>query len=107
MTDATEQVTVSRDDAQGRYEIRVGDALGGYAEFAGDDQGRVVFPATEIDPEFKGQGLGTKLIAKAMADAADRGQTVVPECPFVAHYLRKNDVPGLTVDWPNGAEQPE
>ncbi len=31
-----------------------------------------------------------------MADVAARGETVVPHCPVVARYLRKNDVPGLT-----------
>lgn len=99
MTDLNEQVKVSRDDEQSRYEISVGDVLGGYLEFVPDSHGRLVLPDTQIDPAFKGRGLGTKLVAAAMADAAQRGDTVVPDCPFVVRYLRENDVPGLTIDW--------
>lgn len=99
MTELSDHVNVSRDDEQSRYEIYVGDVLGGYAEFVPDDRGRLVFPDTQIDPAFKGRGLGTKLVAAAMTDAAERGDTVVPDCPFVVRYLRENDVPGLDIDW--------
>ncbi len=100
MTELTEELTVYRDDADGRYEIRVGDVLGGYTEFRPDAHGRLVFPHTEVDPAFRGRGLAGVLIERAMADVAARGETVVPRCPFVRKYLRENDVPGLTVDWP-------
>lgn len=103
MAEQNEQTTVTRDDEHDRYEIFVGDALGGYTTYLTDTQGRVVFPETQIDPAFKGQGLGTKLVAGAMADAAKRGDTIVPECPFVEHYLRENEVAGLHVDWPESS----
>ena len=41
-----------------------------------------------------------------MADSARRGETVVPHCPVVAKYLRENEVPGLTIEWP-GQPHPE
>lgn len=103
MTDT--QTSVTRNDDKSRYEIHVGETLGGYTEFRPDSQGRLVFPSTEIDPAFKGQGLGTTLVAEAMTDAASRGDTVVPVCSFVVRYLEKNDVPGLTVAWPEGASE--
>lgn len=103
MTDVSEQLTVSRDEEQSRYEIHVGGRLGGYAQYRVDSRGRFVFPDTQIDPAFKGRGLGTTLVAEAMADAAERGDTVVPSCPFVVRYLRDNEVPGLSIDWPESA----
>jgi predicted GNAT family acetyltransferase len=78
--------------------------LGGFTTFRTDSRGRVVFPDTQIDPAFKGRGLGTTLVADAMTDAAKRGDTVVPECTFVARYLSQNEVAGLAVDWPETAE---
>lgn len=104
MTDVNEQVTVTRDDEQSRYEIYIGETLGGYADYRIDSRGRSIFDNTEVDPAFKGRGLGTTLVAEAMADAAQRGDTVVPGCPFVVKFLRTNDVPNLTVDWPKSAD---
>ena len=100
MTELSEQVSVTRDDEQSRYEIFVGDVLGGFTTFHTDSRGRVVFPDTQIDPAFKGRGLGTTLVAEAMTDAAKRGDTVVPRCTFVARWLRENEVDGLEIDWP-------
>lgn len=107
MADEDPQLSVTRNEDQSRYEIHVGDTLGGYAEYFADGHGRTVFPATEIDPAFKGRGLGTTLVAEALADEAQRGQTVVPRCPFVVRYLERNDVPGLDVHWPDGVKTPE
>ncbi|KRA26054.1 acetyltransferase [Microbacterium sp. Root61] len=95
-------LTVTRNDEAGRYEIHVGEVLGGFTEFVPDARGRLVFPHTEVDPAFKGKGLASVLVSQAMTDVASRGETVVPQCPFVVRYLRENDVPGLTIDWPSG-----
>lgn len=100
MTDDTE-ATVIRDDERARYEIRIGDAVGGFLLFRPAPDGRVVLPHTEIDPAHKGQGLGSRLVSEALADLARRGDVVVPQCPFVAGYLKDNEVAGLVVEWPD------
>ncbi|MFH8251620.1 GNAT family N-acetyltransferase [Microbacterium sp. B2969] len=100
MTDADELITVSRSDLKHRYEIHVGDVLAGYTMFRIDAAGRLNFPHTEVDPAFRGRGLAQTLVAEAMADVARRGETVVPHCPVVAGYLRRNEVPGLVIEWP-------
>lgn len=111
MTD-TEQITVTRNDERNRYEIHVGDTLGGFAEFS-HERDMLVFFHTEVDPAYKGRGLGSILVGDAMADVAERGETVSPVCPFVKRYLRENDVPGLTVatptddTWRAGATEPQ
>jgi uncharacterized protein len=91
---------VVRNDEAGRYEIWVGDQLGGFSEFEIDDAGRAVFPHTEVDPAFKGQGLGGTLVGEALADATKRGEGIVPLCPFVKKYLRENEVAGAVIEWP-------
>ncbi|MGX1702270.1 GNAT family N-acetyltransferase [Microbacterium sp. NPDC055357] len=100
--DLTHEPTVTRDDAQSRYEVHVGDVLAGFTEFRTDSRGRVVFPHTEVDPAFRGKGLAGVLIGEAMTDSAARGDTVVPVCPAVAKYVRANEIGGLTVAWPDG-----
>ncbi|MBA8814992.1 hypothetical protein FHX48_000044 [Microbacterium halimionae] len=99
MSDA--KTTVTRNDEEQRYEIYVDGDLGGFTAFEPDDDGNLIFPHTSIDPAFKGQGLGTTLVSDALADVAQRGETVVPECSFVVRYLKENDVAGLKVIWPD------
>jgi uncharacterized protein len=101
---SAQQKRVIRNDEGGRYEIWVGDRLGGFSEFEIDDHGRTVFPHTEVDPAFKGHGLGGTLVSESLADATTRGETIVPVCPFVRKYLRSNEVAGAKIEWPQRAE---
>lgn len=99
-------IEVTRNDAESRYELHLSDAthdhaLAGYTRF---EQGtrRIRFIATEIDPAFRGRGLGDILAGEALADVARRGDTIVPLCPFIAAYLQSNEVAGAVVEWPDG-----
>ena len=47
----------------------------------------IVFTHTEVDDEVEGRGIGTALVAYALADARRRGLHIVPLCPFVAAHL--------------------
>ncbi|MFG6402290.1 GNAT family N-acetyltransferase [Microbacterium sp. P04] len=102
-TPTSETVTVTRDDEASRYDIRVGDAVAGFAAFVLDD-GRVVMTHTQIDPAWGGRGLGSTLVKEALTDLAARGIAVVPQCPFVAAYLQDHEVPGLVIEWPDENE---
>lgn len=96
----TDDLTVTRNDEAHRYEIHVNGELGGVLQFRPAGEGRVVLPHTEIDGAFKGMGLGSTLASESLADLARRGDTIIPTCPFVVHYLHDHDVPGLVIDWP-------
>lgn len=72
-----------------RYEVTVDGELAGFAQYV-EAGGRIEFVHTEIAPRFGRQGLGTRLISSALADARDRGQAIVPLCPFVAAYVREH-----------------
>lgn len=102
MTDAP---TVTRHDDASRYEIHIGDTLAGFAEVRHRD-GEVHFTHTEVDPAFEGKGLASILAGEALADAAASGATIVPYCPFIARYLKRNDVAGASVRWPQLPDDP-
>lgn len=70
-----------------RYEIRVDGELAGFAEYRGAHGETRAFTHTEIDPLDEGQGLGSALIAFALADVRALGKFVLPICPFVKTYL--------------------
>ncbi|MCC4908492.1 GNAT family N-acetyltransferase [Microbacterium sp. cx-59] len=110
MSEDDPTIQVVREDTEGQYVIRVDGRDAGFTRFQPDRRGRLVFPHTQVDPAYAGQGLGSRLISAAMADVASRGETVVPLCPFVAKYLRGHHVPGLDIAWPSsrltGVEPP-
>jgi predicted GNAT family acetyltransferase len=81
---------VRNDPAKHRYEVFEDGENAGFAEYMEVIGDRIVFTHTEMDPRFEGRGLGSKLIAGALDDARDRGQQIVPICPFVARYVHKH-----------------
>jgi len=72
-----------------RYEAHLGDTLAGYAEYQLADE-RMTFTHTIVDPEFEGQGIGSKLAGFALEDARRRGLKGVAQCQFIAQYAQKH-----------------
>lgn len=52
--------------------------------------GVITFVHTEVPPEFRGQGIGSKLVRGELEAARARGLKVVPKCEFVAGYIDKH-----------------
>ena len=94
----SEDTRVARDEAGSRYQVFVGDQVAGFAEYR-EDGDRTVFTHTEIGDEFGGRGLGKVLAAGALDDAVSRGRVIVPLCPFIAGYLKRNPGYGEHVNW--------
>lgn len=55
-----------------------------------DRDGQRIFYHTEIDEAFGGRGLGTVLIAEALAVTRADGLRIVGVCPMVAGFLKKH-----------------
>lgn len=78
--------SIRRNDEGGRYEISVDGEIAGYSEFRAQP-GAIVITHTQTLRAYAGQGVGTALVEFMLADARERGERVVPKCPFVVHYL--------------------
>ena len=89
MTEQTDRVAVTRNDAEGRYEISVGGELAGFTVFV-DHGGQRIFPHTVVGEEFGGRGLSSILVKDALDDTRAAGRRIVPVCPLVAHYVSKH-----------------
>jgi predicted GNAT family acetyltransferase len=83
------EIRVIDNPAEQRYELWDGDTLAGFIEFRLRNV-VVAMTHTEIEPHLQTQGLGTRLVADALADTRARGRTVKPYCPFVAAYIREH-----------------
>lgn len=95
------ETTVTRNDAQSRYEIHADGALAGFVEFT-EEPGRITFTHTETLEEFSGQGMGSELAQQALADAVAKGLVIVPVCPFIARYLQRHEIPGAIIHGQSG-----
>jgi predicted GNAT family acetyltransferase len=86
---ATDDLTVTDNQAAQRFELRAGDALAGWIDYlpAGAS---VIFSHTEIAPDHEGQGLGSELVGRALDHTRARGVTVIPTCPFTAAFIHRH-----------------
>ncbi|WP_404335801.1 GNAT family N-acetyltransferase [Sphingomonas sp. MMS12-HWE2-04] len=50
----------------------------------------VVFTHTVVPQALQGQGIGSRLIAGALAQVRAAGRSVDPQCSFVARYLAQH-----------------
>ncbi len=73
-----------------RYELWLGTKLAGEIRYTREEDGTVVLVHTEVDPAYKGRGLGNVLVQGALDDLRERGVAYRVICPFVAAYLRRH-----------------
>ena len=53
----------------------------------------IIIDHTEVDPSFKGKGVGKQLLSKIVEMATERGIKVLPLCPFAnAMFKRLADI---------------
>jgi uncharacterized protein len=50
----------------------------------------IIIDHTEVPEAFKGQGIGLKLVERAVADARLNGMKIMPLCPFAAAQFRRH-----------------
>lgn len=49
----------------------------------------VAFDSVEVEPEYRGQGVGDLLVSTAVGMVRAEGMTVEPHCPFVMDWLAR------------------
>lgn len=85
----SETVEVADHPESERYEVRVGDALAGFAQYQ-RGAGQIAFTHTEVDEAFAGRGLAGRLAKTSLDEALASGVSVLPFCPFYRGYIAKH-----------------
>jgi predicted GNAT family acetyltransferase len=65
---------------KGRYEMT----------FTRSGESRLIIDHTGVPDAFRGQGIGAKLVARAVEDARAAGKTILPLCPFAAAQFKRH-----------------
>lgn len=76
------------DTEESRFELTTDDGVA-FAAYTLDPP-VVTFTHTIVPEPLQGQGIGTRLVAGALAIVRERGWRVVPRCPFVAAYMEEH-----------------
>jgi predicted GNAT family acetyltransferase len=71
-----------------RYELEVDGDLA-FIDYRRDGQ-VVIMTHAEVPPALRGGGVGSALVRGALALVREQGDTVVPLCSFVEHYMRRH-----------------
>jgi predicted GNAT family acetyltransferase len=81
-------LTVRDNPAMGRFEMTSGGATA-FVEYrrTGD---RIVLTHTEVPEAMSGQGVGSKLVAGVLDAIRAQRVAVVPECEFVANFIKRH-----------------
>lgn len=82
-----EPLEFRRNNELGRYEAIAGTDVAAFAEFVLAPPSRIIFTHTVSEKAYAGRGIATRLVEWALGDARDRGERIVPRCPFVLSYL--------------------
>jgi predicted GNAT family acetyltransferase len=78
--------TVEDNPGRRRFEVLVDGELAGFATYL-DRDGVVLITHSEVDPKFRGRGLGAELARQTLGLLRERRARVVPACPFFANYV--------------------
>jgi predicted GNAT family acetyltransferase len=79
-------VQVQDNPDRSRFELVVDGELAGQATYRIRD-GVVIVTHSEVDPDFRGRGLAGELARQTLDTLRERGDRVVPACPFFAKYV--------------------
>ncbi|GAA4117098.1 GNAT family N-acetyltransferase [Knoellia locipacati] len=102
-----DDVVVTNNQGENRYEARLGGELAGFAAYQLTDE-LIVFTHTEVEPKFEGKGIGSALARFALDDVREAGaRKVMPLCPFIKGWIaRHREYVPLVYGAPDGEVAP-
>lgn len=82
--------------AKHRYEFDLGDAEA-FVEYV-ETPRALLLVHTEVPPRYEGRGIGGKLVRAVLEELRERGVRIVPQCSFIAIYIRRHPEFAAMVD---------
>ena len=89
LEDSDAEIAVHRHDDRGVYAATLDDREIATVRYELDGD-RLVLITTTVEPEFRGRGIATELIADALDDLRERGTRITVLCPVVSAFIANN-----------------
>ena len=80
---------IRNNEEESQFETTV-DGHTALAAYDLEEPNRIVFTHTEVPEELSGRGLAAEIVRTALQHARERKLTVVPQCAYVASYIKRN-----------------
>ena len=77
-------------DGRGRYVIHMPDGSEAEMTYQRRDPTTIVIDHTGVPPQFRGHKLAEQLVQRAIADARNLGDRIVPVCSYVVSQFRRH-----------------
>ena len=95
MTDQTpenrlKEIQVEDRGAKGRYFVTGPDGSVAEMTFTKVGDHQLIIDHTEVPDAFRGQGIGLKLVTRAVEDARAAAKTIIPLCPFFKAQVERH-----------------
>lgn len=74
---------------KGRWEVTDDGRVIAFAEYRSRPD-KISFIHTEVDPDYEGQGIASRLAQAALDDAVARGVRIGVYCPFIRTYIDRH-----------------
>jgi len=83
-----EKLEIIHNEAENRFETWIDNQLSKLDYM--QDGNTIVMTHVGVYPEHRGQGIAGKLTQVALEYAKERSFRVIPMCPYIAAYIRRN-----------------
>ena len=71
-----------------QYEIHIEDSIAKIEYIKA--QNNIYLTHTEVPTKLEGKGIGSSIVKLTLEDVKSKGLTLIPLCPFVALYIKRN-----------------
>lgn len=77
--------------SKGRYVVRGPEGAEAEMTFSKVGESRIIIDHTGVPDVFRGQGVGARLVARAVEDARAASKKILPLCPFAAAQFKRHE----------------
>lgn len=89
MKENIKNLTVKHNEKLQRFEAKVEGEVA-FVEYKRPKDGSIVFTHTIVPPPHEGRGVGSELARAALEYARLQRLKIVPQCSFIAAYVRRH-----------------
>ena len=90
MSDGLPVIGLEDTGSKGRYFLRSPEGALAEMTFSKVGEHRIIIDHTEVPDAFRGQGVGVRLVMRAIEDARASGKRIIPLCPFANAQFRRH-----------------